>query len=431
MTFLLNDDFVLRHLRPDLVNARVAPCLLGPPGIGKTMAVNALAEREDFAVFSIEVNTLSDAADLTGVRTVPDPKDPSRFIQVFFPHYTIQEANDYALAHPDVYVVILLDEINRTGSDVTSAALTLQTSRRCGNLKLAPNVRFIITGNDKGNITMLDSASLTRFSLYPVQPDARVLIRVLGDRIQPVIKDVLTEHPDWIFQAPATTAITAADDDDDDDDRRPSDADMDAFMAAMEDGQEMAQLTTPRTIEGLNLWMNEVGDELMASMASESMTGPDGQETTELMLSMIAHTGNTAFTAEVHARTVKRLLQPAAGTAPAAARVSMPPVWSSLAAATTATQVQQIIENLSVEQQGEVLIYALTTGGAHNAKAAKATVDATLALGKLTALDQTQLRELISRGTSGVLNPSTVAYFLDKDAALVKSLETYHSLLSA
>ncbi|PZU04575.1 MAG: hypothetical protein DI630_00170 [Gordonia sp. (in: high G+C Gram-positive bacteria)] len=433
MTFLLNDEFILRHLRPDLRNTRVAPCLLGPPAIGKTMAVNALAKNGDFEVFSIDVNTLSDAADLTGVRTVPDPANPNRFVQIFFPHYTIQEANDHAIAHPDTLVIILLDEINRTSSDVTSAALTLLTSRRCGNLKLADNIRFIVTGNDKGNISMLDSASLTRFALYPVRPDAKVLLTLLGDELQPAIREVLTEHPDWVLQNPAPVGMTVVADEDPDDPSSPgtvSDREMAEFANQMDDSQDMSQYTAPRTIEGLNLWMNELGNVVMAELAVEEAVSPEGQTTTELMLGMLAHTGNTAFTAEVHAKVLASLLKPAATSGPGSVTISRPAAWDKLRAATTQNEIEQIITSLDADKQADVLIFALTTKGENTLT--MQVLDRILDSGTLTALNKDQRSVLLNRGTSNALNPASVSYFLDKSSsALVISLTPIHEFLAA
>ncbi|KQU35774.1 ATP-binding protein [Rhodococcus sp. Leaf233] len=434
MTFLLNEEFILRHLRPDLRNTRVAPCLLGPPAIGKTMAVNALAKNGDFAVFSIDVNTLSDAADLTGVRTVPDPKNPNRFVQIFFPHYTIQEANDHAEANPDTLVIILLDEINRTSADVTSAALTLLTSRRCGNLKLADNIRFIVTGNDKGNISMLDSASLTRFALYPVRPDAKVLLDLLGDDMQPAIRQVLTEHPDWVLQSPVPAGLIVATPDDDDDPSvsagAVSDRQMAEFSTQMDDSQDMSQYTAPRTIEGLNLWMNELGATVMAELAVEEAVGPDGQTTTELMLGMLAHTGNTAFTNEVHAKLLVSLLAPAASSGPGSMTIARPAAWDKLRAATTQNQIEQIVSSLTTDKQADVLIFALTTKAENDLT--KKVLDRIVDDGALSSLTKDQQSALLNRATSNALNPASVSYFLDKsNAPLVLSLSRIHDFLAA
>lgn len=165
------DDTLSRIVELDLKDTRIVPFLAGEPGIGKTSFIYGIGERAGYKVFSISVNTLADKGDLTGARTLQDPAD-GKWKQMFFPHATFVEANDYALANPNETVVILLDEINRTDSDVTSASMTISTERRVGTTDLAPNVRLAVTGNLTGNVTHLDSASLTRFSLYEVKPSA-------------------------------------------------------------------------------------------------------------------------------------------------------------------------------------------------------------------------------------------------------------------
>lgn len=55
--------------------------------------------------------------------------DGKSYSRVFYPHHVVQEAIEYALANP----LLFLDEINRNTPDVTSAALTLVTLRRLGS----------------------------------------------------------------------------------------------------------------------------------------------------------------------------------------------------------------------------------------------------------------------------------------------------------
>ncbi|MDW6066171.1 hypothetical protein SAZ11_60900 [Streptomyces sp. FXJ1.4098] len=112
----------------------------------------------------------------------------------------IQECIDYAEKNPREWPILFLDEINRTTSDVTSGALTLVTLRRMGYVELPKNVRIIVAGNDRGNVTSLDEASLSRFAIFHVEPDAATLMSVLGDNMNPWVKTVLTQYPGLIFQ---------------------------------------------------------------------------------------------------------------------------------------------------------------------------------------------------------------------------------------
>lgn len=105
-------------------------------------------------------------ADLTGARLVPYQKvdGSTHYKQVFYPHQDIQDAVDYALANPNEYPILFLDEINRSTSDVTSAALSLPTLRRIGSEKLPPNLRIMVAGNDKGNVTTPSTRPASRGS---------------------------------------------------------------------------------------------------------------------------------------------------------------------------------------------------------------------------------------------------------------------------
>lgn len=137
--------------------------------------------------FVLPVNQLAAKEDLTGGRLVPYTKDDGSTAhkQVFYPHHVIQEAIDYAIANPREWPILFLDEINRTTADVTSGALTLVTLRKMGHVELPDNLRLMIAGNDKGNVVALDDASLSRFVLIHVEPDAGTLMNILGDRMNP------------------------------------------------------------------------------------------------------------------------------------------------------------------------------------------------------------------------------------------------------
>lgn len=127
----------------------------------------------------------------------------------------IQECIDYAEKNPREWPILFLDEINRTTSDVTSGPLTLVTLRRTGYVELPKNVRIVVAGNDRGNVTSLDEASLSRFAIFHIEPDAATLMSVLGDNINPWVKTVLTQYPGLIFQKSTPEAIVADGQDDD------------------------------------------------------------------------------------------------------------------------------------------------------------------------------------------------------------------------
>src|SRR5699024_10136713 len=104
----------------------------------------------------------------------------------------------------------------------------------------------------KGNVTSLDSASVTRFSQYRVTPDTQTFLNIHTD-LNPFIKSVLTAYPDLIFCKKLTLAVTKKKDDDDDDNQ----SDELSIEDLLEDADDMVQITTPRTIASLSDFLNQ------------------------------------------------------------------------------------------------------------------------------------------------------------------------------
>lgn len=347
------DDTLSRIVELDLKDTRIVPFLAGEPGIGKTSFIYGIGERAGYKVFSISVNTLADKGDLTGARTLQDPAD-GKWKQMFFPHATFVEANDYALANPNETVVILLDEINRTDSDVTSASMTISTERRVGTTDLAPNVRLAVTGNLTGNVTHLDSASLTRFSLYEVKPSAETFMNIMGGRLNKYIRTVLTKYPEYIFMKPTTATALITTGDDDDDDTTNAKQMMD-FNAVLGSDQDMVQFTAPRTIEGLSVWLNNADDDFLRLLLQEKVDGL-ARSMSLLQATLESHTGDTAFTAEVLSEMTNDLLS-SASQAPSGP--IKPFVYDRLAAAPSNTVLEQEVHTLSLNDRADVLLFAL------------------------------------------------------------------------
>lgn len=267
--------------------------LLGSPGIGKSSMVRNLSNDIDAKVFPIQINQLADRSDLTGQRidketyTTPSGETVERSKLSFFPHYTIQQAIDFATEHPNKLSIIFLDEINRASSDITSAALSLSTERTIGGQKFPSNVRIVAAGNDEGNVVALDSASRTRFRFIKVAPDAETLLANV-ENLNPFIKDVITEFPQLIENYGQLSNIISTDpgsansDPDDEDESFELDFDMD------EDG--FSQMCVPRTIEYLSKYLNTAilnDSKSAASRASfiqHMETMPDGKTLLQVVI---------------------------------------------------------------------------------------------------------------------------------------------------
>lgn len=334
------------------LEAGAVPALIGEPGIGKSSFVEDLARITNTRCFTLPCNQLADKADLTGARLVKD-ETSGEWAQRFFPHFVITEAILYAEANPNEYPILFLDEINRSTSDVTSGVLTLVTLRRMGHKDLPPNLRIVVAGNDKGNVTALDEASVSRFVIYRVEPDASTLVSILGQSINPWVKTVLENHPQTVFlKGIPEQVISDGTDDDDDDTVKASVFDM--FDAS----EEMRQLTTPRTIDFLSRYLNKLPVETLTKWFAVPVTTDGGRQISYLQEVLESHTGNTEFTTQLIAVIGDDLSK---GTTQSTQQVVRPRVYDQLkqAAQTSVDNVEQTVARMSDNDASGALIFAL------------------------------------------------------------------------
>ncbi|MBK3582264.1 AAA family ATPase [Streptomyces sp. MBT57] len=399
-------DTTLKTLIKQALEVGATPALMGEPGIGKSSFVEDLAYSMGTQAFTLPCNQLADKADLTGARLVPYTKDDGTqsYKQVFYPHQVIQECIDYAEKNPREWPILFLDEVNRTTSDVTSGALTLVTLRRMGHVELPTNVRIVVAGNDRGNVTSLDEASLSRFAIFHVEPDAATLMSVLGDNINPWVKTVLTQFPGLVFQKSTPEAIVADGQDDDDNGN--------VTMAELFDGgEEMNQLTTPRTIDNLSKWLNAADPQHLAQyLATPIQIG--GRETSLLNETIEAYVGDTTFTTQLVSTIAQDLANNAGGVQHNRVNVPKPNCYQSLKSAATVTDLTTVIATLTGNEKSGSLLYALKEGE-----------DNTRLIGQLapamTQIEPEHTRTLIEMVTSQQIDRTNLEAFMDVDAPIV------------
>jgi hypothetical protein len=291
LTFAQVKPFIEADLK-----AGQTPALMGEPGIGKSSLIQDLSRTFKTTVFTLPVNQLADRADLTGVRMTQSENGTWR--QEAFPHSTIMDAIEYGQNHPDENPILFLDEFNRASSDITSSILSFQTLRRIGTINFPDNLRLIVAGNDKGNVTSLDQASISRFAVYHVRPDLDTFLSI--QELNPFVNTVLTKHPeDLMAMEVVENSSKESDDDDDDADKDSEEYAFSQFEFMAED--TFTQITRPRTITYVSEWLNNMGldqsgsdkeRELLGSLFSD-MTESD--ESNILFAAIEAHVGNTTF----------------------------------------------------------------------------------------------------------------------------------------
>jgi len=315
-------------LESDLKNGTLIPFLLGAPGIGKSSVVKYLCDKNGWGFHELLCNQLAMQADLTGCRTVDyiDANGEKQYKQIFFPHAVVKDAIDDATANPSKTVVLFMDEVNRTSAAVTSALLTFITARTIGTEKLPNNIKIIAAGNDDGNVISLDQASISRFILRRVEPDASTFLG-LGVDIHPIIEEILKANPLLIFQ---TRAVS-------------TDTEEEAIYA--EDTGEFQQIATPRTIMGLNRAMLE-NSNLIMNMDEATLKEYVGGFTGETLFT-------EAITTAIMANKFK-LMSPKSVEAP-----TKPPVLDQITSASKLTDVQAICAGLDDDTRSSCMLYMI------------------------------------------------------------------------
>lgn len=338
------------------------PMLIGEPGIGKSSYIEAIAVKHHTKCFTLPCNQLADKADLTGARLVPvyaeekddngNPTGEQKIVdyeQVFYPHAVIRRAIEYANQHPTEEPILFMDELNRTTPDVTSECLSIPTQRRIGNACLPKNLRIITAGNDKGNVTSLDTASVSRFVLYHVTPDLNTFFNVNPD-LNPFIKNVLTAHPEVLLcnKLFVSNAQAAKQDDDDEDE-----VDINELL---DEASDMKQITNPRTITYTSNWLNQFDNTELQSMLCEIQT-IDGEEISILEEALNGHSGKTNFTKLLVAEIANNINT--TNNQANAINVSKPAVYDQMKNCPTVTDVITFIDNMSENDKSGCLVYAL------------------------------------------------------------------------
>lgn len=335
------------------LEANGIPMLLGEPGIGKSSYVAGYAENKHTKCFTLSCNQLGDKTDLTGVRTLPVGNND--FVQKFFPHYTIREAIDYANDHPRENPILFLDELNRTTSDVTSALLSVATDRTIGSFKLPKNLRIVVAGNDKGNVTALDEASISRFVPIHVEPDAQTFLNLSPD-INPFVVSVLTKNPDCIFgrRVPDVVVATSNQHDDDDDDNPYALSDEGIF----DDEEKFEQIATPRTIMCVSRWLNMLDKSEILTLISETTQDENGNSVSSLQEIIEGFVGHTVFGNLLLAE-ITTNISTVNNTTATSITVAKPAVYDELKNQTDRTSLNTYIQGLSDNDKSGCLVYAL------------------------------------------------------------------------
>lgn len=342
------NETLMTCVKADLEKGLV-PMLLGEPGIGKSSWLQKLADLMHTKCFTLACNQLADKADLTGARLVPITDEDGKtvsYAQKFYPHDVIHAAITYAEENPRETPILFMDELNRTTPDVTSEALSIPTLRSIGSVSLPSNLRVVIAGNDKGNITSLDEASISRFVLYHTTPDVKTFFDVNPD-LNPFVKETLSKHPEYIFCKQLPKGSTNEDEN----------ASDDYIEDILDDGEGMLQITTPRTITAISDFLNNFDNQQLMSLLADTYVDANGEEMNALTEAVRGHIGDTLFTAELMATIAAGIMT--VDNQSSTISVVKPSCYDDLKAQKTIAELDAFVDSMTPNEMSGCLLYAL------------------------------------------------------------------------
>lgn len=394
------------------------PFLLGEPGIGKSSWVEALASLQNTSCFTLPCNQLAAKEDITGARSVPtgkkDKDGNEEWEQIFFPHAIIKRAIDYALDHPKESPILFLDEINRTAPDVTSAILSMSTTKSIGSYVIPKNLNMIIAGNDKGNINTLDEASISRYIMLYVEPDANTFLSLeINDDLNPFIKAVLENNQDLIFCKKVENQMASSDYDPDDDEQA---LQMDTIDDIFGTEGEMQQFTTPRTITALSKFLNTfTNQELNQLLAYPSSQYEDKSQLEEII---IGYVGQTKFTLLLMDEIVNGINK--TDNQKNSLTIIKPKGFDDMTNAKTIDDLVDYIDTLDKKELSTYLLYSLYDSNDNRLYIEKLS-------DKLDMMEPDAVTTLMKLSTSGQLDEDNIHALLQTKSPLANRLEIIFS----
>lgn len=325
----------------------ITPLIFGDPGVGKSAFARDFGSKRDMNVYVLNSVNYADRQDINGVKTVCVDQANQDFAQKFFPTYVIQQAFKDAIDHPDKKVLLFIDELTRTATDVRSTLMQLETDKHIGDSDRPENLLIIIAANDRGDISPLDTAQINRYSCYKVEPDVQTFFSVVPN-LNHHIKAVLTKHPSYLYTDQDINAVSEQDNDSsDDEDSGYGENDIDMT-------DDMAQFTSPRSIEMLSKKLNVAEQKNLLSAWANTPIDNDGHTKLDMVIS--GTVGFTPFYLDVKMEILNNLVNNVGATAKTYLK---PTSFDMCKAQATKDDLTNLIKSFDGGTKCDLLIYAL------------------------------------------------------------------------
>ena len=186
-------DFKTFKQCAELLPAKMAVCIRGRHGIGKSEAVYQLA-KEEFNVPVIE-RRLSQMCegDMVGLPVLEKLSDNGSATTEFAPPTWFMNACD----EPHV---LFLDELNRATPEIMQAAFQIVLDREMNGHKLHPDTRVYTAVNVSAdyNVNDMDPALLDRFWVVDLDPTTKDWLDWAKDNVNGIVHDFILNNPRFL-----------------------------------------------------------------------------------------------------------------------------------------------------------------------------------------------------------------------------------------
>ena len=184
----------------------------GDAGLGKSAIVKQFATENNYHIETLFLSH-NEVGDLVGIPRVIEMGEA--LITSWSIPIWLQRM--YQASNSGKRCVLFLDELNRAPIDVRQSALQLVLERQIHEhiLPVTNGVRTLVVAAinpaDKYQVDELDPALLDRFLHITVEPDAKAWLNwARKEKINPIVRDFITEFPDRLCWNPADNGIGAS-----------------------------------------------------------------------------------------------------------------------------------------------------------------------------------------------------------------------------
>ncbi len=186
--------FIVETLEGDITK-RHRVLLHGPPGVGKSKALVAVAKLMNANLYDLRLLQL-EAPDIRGLTMIDPASGETKHMRPeFLPVYT---ENPNATK-----VIIFLDELLGTHDSVRKSAFELILDHRVGPHRLGDNVYLIGAGNsaeDGTNVYELDAATADRFCHIMLEPTIQGFVEHGNENgFHPALLAFIQSHPECLM----------------------------------------------------------------------------------------------------------------------------------------------------------------------------------------------------------------------------------------